>query len=230
MMQRTPARVAYYESVIFLFRMLCLGLLKLRVSGREHLDVSGGALILSNHQSMLDPVLAGCAIPRRVSFLARQTLFRNRIFGWLCDYGGAIAIDRDGSGLGGLKETLKRLKSGEMILVFPEGTRSRDGNLTPLKGGFTVLAKRGNVPLIPMAIDGAHVSWPRGQKLPGVATIQVVIGEPVPAEVVKTWSDEQLLAEMSQRIQVCLTEARAQRLIRVQQTAPSNVSVTCDSG
>ncbi|HOU36076.1 MAG TPA: lysophospholipid acyltransferase family protein, partial [Candidatus Omnitrophota bacterium] len=82
--------------------------------------------MVSNHQSHLDPPLVGCGCRRQMNFLARNTLFRSPLFAKLISSVNAIPIDREGGGLAGLKETLRRLKRGEMVLVFPEGTRTPD--------------------------------------------------------------------------------------------------------
>ena len=92
--------------------------------------------MLSNHQSHLDPVLVGLASDQRLNYLARDTLFGFAPFRWLINSLDAIPIDREGLGLGGLKETLKRLKRGESVLMFPEGTRTRDGEVGRLRPGF----------------------------------------------------------------------------------------------
>ena len=84
--------------------------------GRENIPKSGGVLVVSNHQSHLDPPLVGIGCPRHMNYLARDTLFRFAPFGWLLQSVGAIKIDREGIGLGGIKESLRRLKRGEMVL------------------------------------------------------------------------------------------------------------------
>ena len=86
---------------------------------------TGGGLVMSNHQSNLDPVLIGLCCERRLNYVARQTLLTFAPLRWLFNSLDAIPIDRDGTGLGGLKETLKRLKRGELVLLFPEGTRTQ---------------------------------------------------------------------------------------------------------
>ena len=118
------------------FRLLAIVYLRLRCSGGERVPAEGGALVCSNHQSYLDPILVGVVFRRRMNYLARKTLFSSGPFGWLIAFLDAIPIDRDGFGIGGIKETLRRLKRGEMVVVFPEGTRSPDGELQSLKPGF----------------------------------------------------------------------------------------------
>ena len=97
--------------------------------GRETLPEEGALLVCCNHQSHFDPVVVGLARDRRLNFLARDKLFALAPFRWLIQSLDAIPIDREGVGLAGIKETLKRLKRGEMVVVFPEGTRTDDGSV-----------------------------------------------------------------------------------------------------
>ena len=121
----------------------------LRYSGRENIPRSGAVLVVSNHQSHFDPPLIGAGCPRRLNYLARETLFRFAPFRWLIKSLDAIPIDRDGLGLNGIKESLRRLKRGEMVLIFPEGTRTNDGEVVAFRPGFTVLAARTKAWILP---------------------------------------------------------------------------------
>ena len=169
-------------------------------------------MVLSNHQSQFDPVLIGLTSDRRMNFLARQSLFRFPPFRWLINSLDAIPIDRDGTGLGGLKETLKRLKRQELVLIFPEGTRTSDGEVAPIKPGFVALARRAGVPLLPVALDGAFQAWPKSQKYPGRAIVQVVYGPPIMPEQLDALDDAQLVAEVQSRLVACHAAARQARL------------------
>ena len=133
---------------------------RVRYSGWQTFRQEGGVLVVSNHQSHLDPPLVGIGCPRRMNYLARDTLFRFAPFGWLIHSVDAIPIDREGIGLGGIKEALKRLKRGEMVLIFPEGTRTHDGEIAPFRPGFTTLAVRSKAAILPVAIDGAFEAFP----------------------------------------------------------------------
>lgn len=181
---------------------------RLRIAGRQHIP-PGSMLVCCNHQSHLDPVLVGLACRDPMTYLARDTLF----VGWfakLIVYLGAIPIQRDGLGLAGVKRTLERLKIGEKVLIFPEGTRSPDGQLQPFKGGLALLARRAKVPLLPMAIVGAYEAWPKGQAFPAPRTIQVVVGPAIPVEVVATLEDAQLTELLSQEVTACWHAAHEQ--------------------
>lgn len=188
-------------------------LFRLRCHGRERLPKTGGYLLLSNHQSYLDPPLVGLVVPRRINYLARQTLFKNKLFALLINSLDAIPIDRDGLGLSGLKETLRRLKRGEIVLLFPEGTRSPDGELQPLKPGFSALAQRAKVPLVPIALDGAHESFAKGAKWPRPAVIHLCVGEPISVEQAESLDDRALVELVHERLKSCHDAARRQRLL-----------------
>lgn len=212
MSDRPLAKVLWYDYLHVTCRLAAVGLLRVRCSGRENEPVDGGGLILSNHQSLFDPVLVGLTLNRRLNYLARETLFNFGPFGWLIKSLDAIPIDREGLGLAGLKETLRRVKRGELVLIFPEGTRSHDGEVSRLKPGFSALAKRARVPLVPVGIDGAYQAWPRNRLLPSLSTIHVHVGQPVPADMAHDMDERELVAEVERRIRECHAIARAGRL------------------
>ncbi len=209
--QRTLIQRLGYDALRVFCRTIAVWLYGLRVEGRERWPESGGGLICSNHQSMFDPPLVGLTCPRRMNYLARDTLFRVPGLKQLITFLDAIPIDREGGGLAGLKETLKRLKAGELVLIFPEGTRTHDGDVAPLKPGFIAVARRSRVPLIPVGLDGAYQAWPRSAPFPRLGRIAVVIGEPISAEQVAALTDDDLLSQLSQRIKDCHAQARELR-------------------
>jgi 1-acyl-sn-glycerol-3-phosphate acyltransferase len=186
----------------------------LRVFGRQNAPRGGAALICANHQSHFDPLIVGLSLDFRINTLARRSLWDVPVLKYLITYLDAIPIERDGMALAGIKETLKRLKQNEPVVIFPEGTRSRDGEVAPLKPGFTTLARRAEVPLVPIGFDGAYQAWPRTQLLPGFSQIVVVIGEPIRPAQIAEMSDEQLVAELERRIRECHAFARRFRRSR----------------
>jgi 1-acyl-sn-glycerol-3-phosphate acyltransferase len=189
---------------VFVFQMRCVG--------REYTHVPGGALILSTHQSHFDPMLVGVTFNERLNYLAKRSLFKSRLFGGLISLLNAIELDRDRSGLAGLKETIKRLKRGEKVLIFPEGTRSADGLIAPLKPGFLSVARRSQVPLIPVAITGAFDALPRGSRIPLRYPLRVAVGPAITAEQVASLDDEGVLALITERLQQCHQRAQASRI------------------
>ncbi len=212
MSDRPLSKVLWYDYLHVTLRLAAAGLFRVRCSGRENEPAEGGGLVLSNHQSLFDPVLVGLTLNRRLNYLARESLFNFGPFGWLINSLDAIPIDREGLGLAGLKETLRRVKRGELVLIFPEGTRSHDGEVSPLKPGFSALAKRARVPLVPVGIDGAYQAWPRDRLLPSLSTIYVHVGEPIPAEEAQAADERELVVEVERRIRACHAIARAGRL------------------
>jgi 1-acyl-sn-glycerol-3-phosphate acyltransferase len=211
MAQRSLSKHLWYEFLRVICRSVAVAVFRIRVFGREYIPQHGGAIVISNHQSHLDPVLVGLACDRRLNFVARDTLFGFPPFRWLIKSLDAIPIDREGSGLGGLKESLRRLKDGEMLLIFPEGTRTRDSNVGTLKPGFLALARRAKVPLLPVAIDGAFDSWPRTNLLPQPALIHIRYAQPLCPEEMSKLDDEALLAEVDRRLRAAHAAAREGR-------------------
>ncbi len=187
------SRQLFYRWVRLTSRMIAAVTFGLRTEGQHYLDVEGGGMLLSTHQSMLDPVLVGLIANRRLNYLARKTLFKNSFFGFMIGMLDAIEIDRERGGLAGLREMLKRLQQGELVLMFPEGTRTSDGEIAPLKPGFIPVARRSQVPMMPIAIVGAYDCLPKGTKLPTRRPIAVVFGESIPASVYMPMSDAEIL-------------------------------------
>ena len=197
------ARAFCRITAVVFFRYVC--------RGREHIPAEGPALVCANHQSYFDPVAVGVAFSRRLNYLARSTLFRSRLFGGLIRYLDAIPIERDGMGLAGLKETMRRLRRDEMVLIFPEGTRSPDGGLQPIKPGFLVVARRCRVPLLPVGVDGTYQAWPRDARWPRLTKVAVVIGRPIGPEELEKLTDDEAGELLQQRLAACWEEARRLR-------------------
>jgi 1-acyl-sn-glycerol-3-phosphate acyltransferase len=202
-MQRSFLSRVWYELLKRSLQLLAVAVYRVRYSGRQNIPAAGGVLVVSNHQSHFDPPLVGIGCPRRMNYLARDTLFRFAPFRWLIRPVDAIPIDREGIGLGGIKESLRRLKRGEMVLIFPEGTRTRDGQIAAFRPGFTALAVRSGAAILPVAIEGAFQAWPRWHRFPGLGTIRVHFGVPIqPAEYAGR-DERELLAEVEHSVREC---------------------------
>ncbi len=159
----------------------------LRRSGWGNVPKRGPVLVLSNHQSMFDPVLVGLASRRYLSYLARKSLFDQPVLAPLIRSLNAIPIDR-GLGKDGIQAVLDALGQGQAVLIFPEGERTHTGEVLPLKPGVSLLIKRVNCPIVPVGIAGAFAAWNRFMKIPrpsplllppGPSTIAVSVGAPI---------------------------------------------------
>ncbi len=197
--------------LMFVCRVGTMAILKIRCYGRENMPRTGGGMVLSNHQSHLDPILVAVACGRRLTGVTRATLFDSRLFRILTAGLAMVSIDRKGGGLAAIKEILKRIKRGEMILLFPEGTRSPDGEVHALMPGFCAIARRAGVPLIPVAFDGAFDAWPRHRLLPRAGVVHVRWGDPIEPDEIDKLNDKELVAEVERRIRACHDACRRSR-------------------
>lgn len=208
-MDRPLWKIVWYQILRRAMQLVAVLLYRVRYEGLRNIPASGGVLVVSNHQSHFDPPLVGMASSRRMNYLARDTLFRFAPLGWLIHSLDAIPIDREGIGLGGIKESLKRLKRGEMVVIFPEGTRTPDGAIQPFRPGFTTLAVRSKSAILPVAIEGAYAVWPRRQPAPSLTgSIRVCYGEPITSEEVARYEERELLAEVERRVRACHAKLR----------------------
>lgn len=157
-------------------------LLRIRVSGREHIPSKGGFILASNHASNLDPVLLGVVSPRRLDYLAKEELFRNKFFGWLLASVGSVSLKRGSGDVAALKESLRRLKKGRGLVMFPGGTRSQDGSVGSTQAGVGFLAAKAEVPVIPAFIKGSAAALPKGAKYIKPSSITVAFGKQISIE------------------------------------------------
>src|SRR6266487_4325990 len=151
---------------------------RLRIIHRERMIQSGPVILAMNHQSYLDPPLAGIACDRAIYFLARRTLMDLPLFRWLLPKLNVIPVNQEGIDRSALKALIRVLKSGNAALVFPEGARTLDGNLQPAQPGTGLVIAKTLAPVVPMRIFGAHEAWARGSKKIRLHPITIVVGHP----------------------------------------------------
>ncbi len=185
--------------------------LRYRARGVEHLPKTGGGLLLANHQSYLDPLLVGLPLRRPVSYLARDSLFRIPVIGWLLRNTYVMPLSRDTGGAAGFRETLRRLDDGFLVGVFPEGTRSPDGTLGTFKPGFAALVRRTEVPIYPVGIAGANRALGKGSRFLKPRRVCVVFGEPFSRTTIEPLCqrgrEPELVEAVRSRIADCQREA-----------------------
>lgn len=188
--RRIPGRSAFFNTFLAwvvtstFVHVLLIALYGLRRYGKQHITPEGPAIYVSNHQSHLDPPILGVLVADRpFSSLARASLFRNKFFGGLIRWLGAVPLEQGKGDIGAMKTALAELEAGRRILVFPEGTRTPDGTLQEFQRGVMLLIKRAKVPVIPLAIDGAYDVWPMHRKIPRFSgRVAVMAGEAIDAE------------------------------------------------
>ena len=180
----------------------------LRSSGRENIPAAGGVLLVSNHLSHLDVFVLGILVPRPLNYVARSTLFLPVLGAFIRSVGG-FPIQREGMGASGLKETLRRLRNGGIVVLFPEGTRSASGALGEMKAGIAVLALRARVPIVPAAVAGTFEAWPRWRPFPWPYPIRVHYGPAIPPEEIAGHAPEVVLALIRTRMLACQQVAHA---------------------
>ena len=152
---------------------------RLRIMHRERMIQTGPVILAMNHQSYLDPPLAGIACNRAIYFLARRTLMDLPLFRWLLPKLNVIPVNQEGIDRSALKALIRVLKSGNAALVFPEGARTLDGNLQPAQPGVGLVIAKTLAPVVPMRIFGAHQALPRGGGGLHFVPITIVVGEPI---------------------------------------------------
>jgi len=190
-------------------KFLCAVLFRPRVFGRENVPADGPVLLLSNHQSFLDPVLCGINLKRHVTFVARDTLTNSRLYKWLTGSFEIIHIKRGEADLSAMKMIIERLKAGRVVLIFPEATRTRDGRISDIKAGFGLLSRRSKAAVVPIVVDGAFECWPRHKKFFSPGRISVSYGELITSEQIQEWGDEKFAELLTEKLRKMQNELRA---------------------
>lgn len=158
-------------------------LFSFRRKGRRHVPATGPLLVIANHQSYLDPILVGLAVGRRLTYMARKSLWRSKALGFMMDRLGAFPVDHEGPATEGVRACLKLLEQGEAVVVFPEGARTPDGEVKPLKPGVALILRKAKPPILPVGVAGAYEALPIWRKLPHFAPLGVPSGAGVAGAV-----------------------------------------------
>jgi 1-acyl-sn-glycerol-3-phosphate acyltransferase len=182
-----------------------------RVFGLQRFPPTGGVLLASNHQSYFDPIAVTCALYRQGNYLARDTLFENAVFKRLIESLNAFPVKRGAGDVGAVKEILRRLRDGKVVVVFPEGTRTRDGSIGTINVNSMGVAKRAGAAVAPVVIDGAFGAWPRDRLVPRPRPIYVTYCEPITPVQVAEWSDERIAAAVAERMSEAMARSQAMR-------------------
>lgn len=199
----------YYRVLRLVCQVVYVLAMQGRVFGGKHVPRTGGVVLICNHQSFFDPMLAGLGLPRECHYMARDTLFRHRLFGRLIVSLNAFPVKRGTGDIGALKESLRRLKNEQLVVAFPEATRTRDGSIGAFHPGVVLMARRAGVPIIPAVIHGAYEIWPRDRRWPSLGRVRVYYGKGLSAREIQEWEPDRIIAHL--RAQMISMYAQASR-------------------
>lgn len=198
--QCPPTMRGGYRFCRFCCQWFCTLYFKTRAYGVQHVPARGGVLLVANHQSFMDPVLATMALHREADFMARDSLFAHPAFRRLIEYLNAFPVRRQTADLRAVKEALRRLKQGRLLVLFPEGTRTADGRIQPFLPGFGAIARKARVPIVPTLIDGMQTAWPRDRRFPSPGSVLIEYGQPIRPDAYAGLSIEQLMEMIRGRL------------------------------
>ena len=174
---------AIAHSVSIAGRLLCLGIAKvtfrLHIEGEEFIPRTGPTILAANHVSFIDPIIIAISVRRPVRFMAKKELFRFPLFGWLLRQFGTFPINRDRINLQAFKQATSLLEAGEVVAMFPEGTRGDGVELRPAKPGIGLIAARTGAPVVPVLHLGTEKVLPRGAWFPRPHRIVIKFGAPL---------------------------------------------------
>lgn len=160
----------FYKVVKGSIRFLLSLVYRVEIEGKEHIPKEGKSIVSSNHFSLMDPILIGAFLPRKINYMAKEELFSNKLFSQILNKLGVFPVKRKGADIGAIKSALRILNHGEIFGIFPEGTRSKSGEILKAKPGLAMIAIKAQSPIIPMAIIGNYKLFSK---------IKIIIGEPI---------------------------------------------------
>jgi len=188
------------------------------IVGRERLPRSGGYVLAPSHRSMMDIPFAAAVVPRRIRYMGKSSVFEIPVLGWLFRALGGFPVERDGTDRKAVRDSVAMLQAGEVVVVYPEGTRQNGPKIQPLQPGAAYLALRAGAPIVPVGLAGTEeiVRSRRRRWLPGCAPVTIVVGEPlvppprVTSSVPRAAVDE-LTARLRESLQTAFDAAYAVR-------------------
>jgi 1-acyl-sn-glycerol-3-phosphate acyltransferase len=179
----------------------------MRVEGREHLPERGGVILAANHASYLDPLVVGLAVPKPFWSMAKEPLFRIPVLRSVMRFFRAFPVRPDAADRGALRQAAEILEAGEMLLIFPEGSCSRTGELLPFRPGLALIALRAGTPIVPTAVIGTGRALPpdvyRLRRVPGGLVVR--FGPPIdPADLPPGLERKEQLEALTERVELAI--------------------------
>lgn len=188
----------YYLTYVVCY-LFSIAFFPLRVLGRENLPRRGAYILASNHCSHLDPVILGFSARRLLGYMAKDSLFKNPIFGWIITALGAFPLRREKADIGSLKEAIDRLERGNGLVIFPQGTRCAAVDAkTPAYPGIGFLVAKTGVPVIPAYLEGSDKVLPAKSKKVRRHPVTLIIGKPI--TFAKTLSHQEIADQVMAKV------------------------------
>lgn len=173
----------FYRCCWSLSTLLCRVYTRLTINGREHLPKQGAFVLAPVHRSYLDTPFAGCVRSKRMRFMGKDTMWKNRQFGWILSALGAFPVTRGTADREALRRAIAVLEAGEPLVLFPEGERKQGPVVQPLFDGAVYIAIKAGVPIVPVGIGGSERVMPKKAKFIYPRKVHIEIGPPIPAPV-----------------------------------------------
>lgn len=184
-----------YNFIIAIVRIFINIKYKITYIDRVNIPQNGGFIAASNHVSNWDPPVVGISLHGKYSIMAKEELFRNKLFGWLIKRLGAFPVERGKAGDAPIKRAISDIEKGRILIIFPEGTRSKNGKIGRAKSGVTLIASQANTPVLPICIKYGEKKRFKRRKL------WVAFGEVIPPERIKIeGTDRKALRQASELI------------------------------
>lgn len=201
----------YYRFLRILAQAIHVFYFRGRVFGLKNVPHSGGVLLASNHQCFFDPVSTTLALYREGNYMARDTLFQNPWFRRLIESLNAFPVRRGAADISAVKEIMRRLRDGKIVVVFPEGTRTHDGSIGEINPNSLSIAKKAKIAIVPTIIDGAFEAWPRTQKFPRPGRMYISYAKAITPAEVEAWPLEKIAETVSLRLHETMAQSRRMR-------------------
>lgn len=183
-----------YEFCRIIFAVIFTVFFRWKIKGVENIPEHGGVIIAANHISNFDPPVVGCAVPRKLHFMAKEELFSNAILKWAFTKLGAFPVRRGTADRVAIRKALNLLQTGEILGLFPEGTRSKTGELGQAEAGLAMIAFKTKAPIVPTAIIGTNKIF-KGQLFP---EFKIIFGEPI--YITDGKADKELLDDIGKQV------------------------------
>jgi 1-acyl-sn-glycerol-3-phosphate acyltransferase len=211
-------QVALWQVGKMFLQVIAVLFFHVRIAGRKNIPRRGGALLVTNHQSLLDPWLIGIALARQIHYMARESLFNGGWLQYVFERTNAFPVRRGRADSAAMREAIARLDKGYLVNIFPEATRTTDGTIGPIAAGVAIIVRRARAPVIPIVIEGAFEAWPRGRRWPRLRSIRLLYGREIPHDQLAGLSADEIavrirreMIQLQQRLQSPHAEASRKR-------------------